>query len=281
MITAHTFSKDWARGMYVEGQGYPDPKWQAETKRFREMFALTTAPPQVSTTNFGFGVTFKTEADLEQMVADGAGDKPWVASLGDEISLNGPERDFPPAVNQSHLNAMFEEWLESKQIKASTAGCDPYEGCVYNKSILMVAEGKAAAFYFSNLFSFDFELMNGSPNLRNPAHVPYKNVTDTLKAFQKKTGKLLNGGTTANFPPSATVFDPRCNQTRDMSYIPKTNMWVQGFRQGVFTMPFTEDYIFQVAAGSQQMFDLVVDVERAARPLPSTRRYPFVWRKGY
>ena len=36
------------------------------------------------------------------------------------------------------------------------------------------------------------------------------------------------------------------------------------------TLPFTEDYIFQIAAGSQQMYSLVIDVERAGiRPLPA------------
>ena len=103
------------------------------------------------------------------------------------------------------------------------------------------------------------------------AKIPYHQVTADLLDFQKRTGQLLNGHTTANFPPSAMVFDERYNQTRDSSYLPKTNMWVGGFREKTFTLPFTEDYIFQIAAGSQQMYDLVVDVERAAiRPLPSS-----------
>jgi hypothetical protein len=75
LITAETPSADWARGMYVEGQGYPDPKWQSDVARFKKMFALTTLPPTTSETNFGFNVDFKSEADLEQLVADGAGDK--------------------------------------------------------------------------------------------------------------------------------------------------------------------------------------------------------------
>ena len=49
-------------------------------------------------------------------------------------------------------------------------------------------------------------------------------------------------------------------------------MWVRAIREGAFLLPFTEDYIFQIAAGSQQMFDLVIDVERAAvRHKPSNR----------
>eukprot|EP01043_Picozoa_sp_COSAG02_P112892 COSAG02_NODE_49108_length_329_cov_0.656522_1_plen_81_part_10 len=41
-------------------------------------------------------------------------------------------------------------------------------------------------------------------------------------------------------------------------------------RAQTFTLPFTEDYIFQIAAGSQEMYDLVIDVERAGiRPMPT------------
>lgn len=39
MITADTFPPDWARGMYAEGQGYPDPKWQSKVR----CIALTAA----------------------------------------------------------------------------------------------------------------------------------------------------------------------------------------------------------------------------------------------
>jgi hypothetical protein len=46
--------------------------------------------------------------------------------------------------------------------------------------------------------------------------------------------------------------------------MPETFMWVRAIREGAFMLPFTEDYIFQIAAGTQQMFDLMIDVERAA-----------------
>ena len=73
------------------------------------------------------------------------------------------------------------------------------------------------------------------------AKIPYHQVTADLLDFQKRTGQLLNGHTTANFPPSGMVFDERYNQTRDSSYLPKTNMWVGGFREETFTLPFTEE----------------------------------------
>lgn len=289
MITADTFSGDWAQTMYSEGQGYPDPTWQAGVKKFHKMFAISTGPPTFnSSTNFGevsgwLGKSVSADQGLQGLVTNGAGNKSWFTNLGDEISLTGPQNDqrykgtdpssgsgFPLYVNQSALNTIWEQWLKHKKIAPKIAGCDPYAGCVFNTSISMPSEGKARSFYYSNLFRYDWELHNSSLTHGALANVPYHNVTAQLLAFQKKTGQLLNGQTTANFPPSTTCFDERYNQTRDNSYLPKTNMWIQGFRQKTFTLPFTEDYIFQIAAGTQQMFDLVIDVERAAiRQLPS------------
>eukprot|EP01050_Picozoa_sp_SAG11_P009363 SAG11_NODE_873_length_6802_cov_2.257646_2_plen_179_part_00 len=40
MIIADTFPVDWARGMYAEGQGYPDPIWQSKVR-----FAALTYHP--------------------------------------------------------------------------------------------------------------------------------------------------------------------------------------------------------------------------------------------
>ena len=163
---------------------------------------------------------------------------------------------------------------------------------MYNTSILSVVEGsssQAAAFYYSWRFAHDFGIFNTS----------YHNVTSTLRAFQTATGQLEGALTCANFPPSTGYFDERCvhshspaccalyvtrpsdhllcascttcygtvhryNLSRIKSYLPETFMWVRAIREGAFLLPFTEDYIFQIAAGSQQMFDLMIDVERAA-----------------
>jgi len=144
----------------------------------------------------------------------------------------------------------------------------------------------------------------------NPASPSYHNVTSKLKAFQATTGQLSGGHTCANFPPTAMYTDERHNLSRAKSYLvrfivywfsidfhctfhctfhwivvgfrlrpeilyvgsqPETFMWVRALREGTFTLPFTEDYIFQIAAGTQQMYDLVIDLERAAvRPHTSS-----------
>lgn len=160
-------------------------------------------------------------------------------------AVAGPERDYPN--NQTVLNALYDTWLKAHDIAPETAGCDPYDGCVYNTSILMVSDGKARAFYYSNMYRYDYEIYHSSPPYGATKGVPYYNTTAALLAFQRQNGQLINGHTTANFPPSQMVLDPRYNQTRDNSYLPKTNMWVNAMRAKTFTLPFTEDYIFQIA----------------------------------
>lgn len=75
--------------------------------------------------------------------------------------LGGPEGRYgPPATNQSALNHAFEAWLEESGIAAETAGCTPYVGCVYNKSMMAVVEGgprEAAAFCSFSTKSLAFQ----------------------------------------------------------------------------------------------------------------------------
>jgi peptidoglycan hydrolase-like protein with peptidoglycan-binding domain len=291
MIAAESYPRGWPQSIGSTGTGVFDPKWDSAVRSFEKMYGLTvnedpwprncTTEEQRQancTTDFAIGsgnpVTF---AALQSMVDGNAGtsvngldvDKTnmWM-NFGDEIGLSGPEERYGPAkTNQSALNHAFEAYLESKDIAPAAAGCKPYVGCVYNTSLPVENNGDMASYYYSWRFSHDFGLYNASYNLVEP---PYKNKTDTLKAFQKQTGKLPNAHTCANFPPSTGYFDTQHNLSRTKSYIPDVFMWVRAYREGTFTLPFTEDYIFQIAAGTQQCFDLVIDLERAGvRPKAS------------
>ena len=99
--------------------------------------------------------------------------------------------------------------LEAQHIPPETAGCAPYVGCVYNTSLLSVAEGsaaQAASFYYSKRFAHDFGIFNSSYMNKPPS---YHNITSTLRAFQNATGQLQGGLTCANFPPSTGYTDER------------------------------------------------------------------------
>ena len=155
----------------------------------------------------------------------------------------------PPSNSSS--DAVFFAWAKAKGLTPQDIGCSAFSGaCHYNTSYAL-AESNAALFYHSQLFSNDFGIDS-----------PYKNATATI------TEMLPNALAGANYAPTACKkADWSC-----MSYLPETFKWIRAFRAGTFTLPFTEDYIFQQPPGSQQMYTLVIDVERAAvrAPPPST-----------
>jgi hypothetical protein len=309
MVAAGTFPRGYPRGIGSSGTGVLDPRWDAAVRDFEKMNGLTGNDPwpRNCTTDAQRAANCTTDfasmdgrevlmaswvsgaldlhnasivGGLAAMAAGNAGasasglpaDKTHFSlNLGDEIGLGGPETRYgPPATNQTALNHAFEAWLESKQIAPAAAGCAPYVGCVYNTTLPWEGErANFAGFYHSKRFSNDFGIANAT---YNPVTPSYKNLTDTLKAFQAQTGRLTNGLTCANFPPSAGYMDTQRNLSRLKSYMPDVFMWVRSYREGTFMLPMTEDYIFQIAAGTQQVFDLVIDVERAGvRPNASAR----------
>ena len=252
MLTGGTFSGDWAKSMYTEGRGVSDPEWVAKTTEFQKMVGLTLVPPsRNSTTAFG-GTGFSGPADLQALVDAGANNLSMYANLGDEIGLSRPESHYPPATNQTLLNRMMEVWLKERGVTPAEAGCDPYIGCIYNKSILLV-KTNAKSFYWSNRFSDAYGLVNGTMLGCTAKKFPlgqcttFMNRTKTLQAFQKKTGQLQKLHTCANFPPSRGQQDLRYNMSRLISYLPLTNMWVNAYRvqpgqtSPTFTLPFTEE----------------------------------------
>src|SRR5581483_1629766 len=74
-----------------------------------------------------------------------------------------------------------------------------------------------------------------------------KKLTDVLKQY------LPNAGIGANFSPHHANF-----------YIGPTYHWISTFREDGMTMPWGEDYIFQVPTGTQQMNFIMPDMYRAA-----------------
>jgi hypothetical protein len=185
---------------------------------------------------------------LQQYVDAGVADKIRAIKLGDEIGLPRPP-------SNSSSDAVFFAWAKAKGLTPQDIGCSAFSGaCHYNTSYAL-AESNAALFYHSQLFSNDFGIDS-----------PYKNATATI------TEMLPNALAGANYAPTACKkADWSC-----MSYLPETFKWIRAFRAGTFTLPFTEDYIFQQPPGSQQMYTLVIDVERAAvrAPPPSTVLQP-------
>jgi hypothetical protein len=94
-----------------------------------------------------------------------------------------------------------------------------------------------AQFYYSSLYANDFGIDSD-----------YKNATALI------TRMLPNALAGANYAPiSCRIPGASC-----MAYLPETFKWIRALRAGTFTLPFTEDYIWQQPPGSQQMYTLVV-----------------------
>jgi len=150
-----------------------------------------------------------------------------VVSLGDEIGLSAP-----PAKD----HAGFRAWLKTQNIKPADLdpAADSIEKLEYDPRP-ETAKTKPGLYYFSKLYSYRFGIRQ------------LKDRTDILKAH------LPNAGIGANFSPH-----------HKHMYLGPTHQWISLFREDGMTMPWGEDYIFQVPVASPQINSLMVDMFRAS-----------------
>jgi hypothetical protein len=162
-----------------------------------------------------------------KLKAEGRADKIAVISLGDEITLPAPS---------ANANEPFRAWLKQRGVTPS--GIDPAWGDDWSKVLWSpsadAAKSKPPLFYYSRLYQNHFGI----------AH--QKALTEALK------DSLPNALVGANFSPHHGHY-----------YLGDTFSWVSLFREHGMTMPWTEDYIWQVPVGSQQMSFISLDMFRA------------------
>ena len=288
-IFADTWQSQWPASMEHGGplglQVF-DHRWNSAVDDFMSMLGLTCAEcPETfggglnTSTGFSYGCGNKTVDTCFNPGAVDSDSRAIVWNLGDEIKLKKPEQALaslaPPRLhspaqlqqffhttqvfeNESAIDVAFRKWLKDDGVTPSQAGCgENFAGCTYNASVELIASN-ARLFYASRRYSDWFGVFRSA----------FYNTTQRLLANQHRTGRLPNAHTCANFPPGDVLVDHRRNRTRMRSWLPTVNMWIRGMRQGLFTLPFSEDYVFMSSCGSQQMFDLQVDASRAAiRPL--------------
>jgi hypothetical protein len=207
-------------------------------------FKATDDEQQPSMVSPPAGPTMKST--LQSFIDRGLGEKVRAIKLGDEISLPRPS-----AANNS-ADVGFHSWAKSKGLSAKDIGCDEFDAhCHYNISaprgadpLVGLAQTNPALFYYSNLYANDFGIDSA-----------YKNATAMIS---KMLPKALAG---ANYAPVSCRMGANYSC---MAYLPETFKWIRAFRAGTFSLPFTEDYMWQQPPGSQQMYTQVIDVERAA-----------------
>jgi hypothetical protein len=171
--------------------------------------------------------TDKLEAYCQKLKAEGRADKIATVSLGDEIGLPAP-----PAKD----HAGFRAFLRARNVKP--AEVDPeatdYDKLEYSPEVAS-AKRKPGLYYYSKIYGYRYGINQ------------LKQRTDILRRY------LPNAGIGANFSPH-----------HGHMYLGTTHQWISLFREGGMTMPWGEDYIFQVPVASQQVNFLAVDMYRAA-----------------
>lgn len=212
-----------------------DAKYTAARDELVRMFGLSltenVAAGEPSAPRGYIDVRGQTPEQLDatgrQLAAENKADKIAVVSLGDEIGLAPPPRGDQTG---------FHQWLKSRQL--TPADVDPAAGSDWTKIAYNDAtEIKASnprLFYYSNLYRHQYGI-------------------DQQKKLTEAIGRHLpNAGIGANFSPH-----------HGHPYVGETHQWVSLFRQGGMTMPWSEDWIFQVPIGTQQMNFLGLDLFRA------------------
>lgn len=151
-----------------------------------------------------------------------------VVSLGDEIGLGRP-----PAKSDEP----FRDWARTRGLKPDdinpAAGGD-WTKVSYDASPAL-RETNPRLYYFAHLYAYHYGIQE------------LKARTDLIRKA------LPNADSGANFSPHHGSF-----------YLGDAHQWITLFREGGMTMPWSEDYIFQVPVGSQQMNNLLLDLARAA-----------------
>lgn len=211
-----------------------NPRYTAARDEFLAMFGLAeTNAAAASTSGVPRGyidVRGQSPAELEstarRLAAEGRAAGIAVVSLGDEIGLAQPPSD----------PAAFHAWAQQQGLKPSDldpAAGDDWSRIVYSPDAA-TAERLPALYYYSRRYQHDYGIAQ------------QRALTEALRPH------LPNAGIGANYSPH-----------HGYPYLGEVHQWITLFRQGGMTMPWSEDWIFQVPVCSQQVNALLLDLFRA------------------
>ncbi len=154
-----------------------------------------------------------------------------VVSLGDEIGL--------PSPRGAAAQGAFRDWLRARGMRP--ADVDPRAGNDWNRISFAIdaesREQRPGTFYWSKRYQYHFGIQS------------IKERTDILRRH------LPRAGIGANFSP---------HYPQEHMFLGEVFKWVSVFRSGGMTLPWSEDYIWQVPVATPQLNHINLDLFRAA-----------------
>jgi hypothetical protein len=211
-----------------------DARHVAAVAEFKRMFGLADVEGQSGSRGRGFvdvrGVPTDKLADYCQKLGDAAREM-LVVSLGDEISLPAP-----PKNDATH--GAFRSWLKTRGLRPAdidSAAGDDWAKIHYDPD----PAGKTTrpgVFYWSVRYQYHAGIQG------------IKERTDILRRH------LPNAGIGANFSP---------HYPTEHMFLGEVYKWVSVFREDGMTLPWAEDYVWQVPVVSPQVNHLNLDLFRA------------------
>jgi hypothetical protein len=208
-------------------------KHAAAVREFKQLFPLTDTKPDATGGRGYIDVrSVPTPKLAEHCQKLGASAKNIaVVSLGDEIGL--------PSPSGAAAAEGFRQWLQSQSLKPSDI--DPSADRDWNKINYDIAatlkETKPGVYYWSKRYQYHFGIQ------------AIKRRTDILRRH------LPNAAIGANFSP---------HNPPEHMFLGEVFKWVSVFRDSGMTLPWSEDYIWQVPVGTPQMNNINLDLFRAA-----------------
>jgi hypothetical protein len=163
-----------------------------------------------------------------------------VVSLGDEIGLSAP------AAND---HKGFRAWLRTQKIEPGEvdANAKDLDQVLYSPSEA-TSTSNPRLYYWSKIYGYRVGIGQ------------LKERTDIIRRY------LSNAGVGANFSPH-----------HQHMYLGDTHHWISVFREDAMTMPWGEDYIWQVPVASPQINGIMLDMFRAAvRHRPEAKIHYYV-----
>ncbi|MCM8816395.1 MAG: beta-galactosidase trimerization domain-containing protein [Candidatus Omnitrophica bacterium] len=196
-------------------------------KEFPELFGLVTK------SNVYVDWRGKSPSQLESICQNLSQDQRnsiRVVSLGDEISL--------PVPDAKASKEGFVQYLKSQNVNVTDIEpSGDWSNVIYSQD-QKLKETNPALFYWSKRFRNHYGIQK------------IKELTDVLRKY------LPNAGIGANFSPHHGGYAH--------SYLGEVFQWVNCFREDGLTMPWSEDYIWQIPVGSPQMNEINLDLFRCA-----------------